>query len=96
MINTPITRTARNRGTAALPSARKYAIDAFARRNYSPDRAAENILRAVQRGATVSPVAPEAWGFYVMKRVAPNLTIRLSEWVGRTLEKRLVAAEKSA
>jgi len=95
MIDTPIVHAVRTRGTTSLPAARKQMVDSFAKRNYSADRLAENILRAVQRGSMVTPVTPEAWGIYVMKRVAPNLTIRLSEWMGRTLEKRFIAGAKS-
>ncbi len=79
IINTPITTNARARGAAADPKVRERAVAFYKRRNYGPDRVAENILKAVQRNRTVAPVAPEAWLSYAIKRISP----RLAGWVAR-------------
>lgn len=81
LINTPITRTARARGSLADPAARERAVALYARRGYGPDRVARNILRAVERDRTVVPVAAEAWIAYALKRVSP----RLAGWAARRL-----------
>ncbi|HTY19669.1 MAG TPA: SDR family NAD(P)-dependent oxidoreductase [Myxococcota bacterium] len=78
VINTPIVRRSRWRGAAASEVARERAARAFARRNYTPERVAENVLRAVQRDRTVAPISPEAWTFYYLKRFAPGLV----RWIG--------------
>jgi len=71
VINTPITLSARMRGVQAIPSVRDGMIDAFRRRNYPPERVADNILKAVQRNRAVAPISPEAWFAYAVKRLAP-------------------------
>jgi NAD(P)-dependent dehydrogenase (short-subunit alcohol dehydrogenase family) len=75
IINTPITRNTRMRGHT--DEDRERAVKLYARRNYTPARVAENILRSVQRGRVVAPVSPEAWFGYGLKRVSP----RLAGWV---------------
>jgi NAD(P)-dependent dehydrogenase (short-subunit alcohol dehydrogenase family) len=45
----------------------------YRRRNYSPDRVARAILRAIQRNQAVVPVTAEAWMFYYARRWAPWL-----------------------
>jgi NAD(P)-dependent dehydrogenase (short-subunit alcohol dehydrogenase family) len=89
MIDTPIVRASRMRGVVDLPAAKDEMVRVFKARGYTPARAAEKILRAVQRDRTLSPVAPEAWALYFMKRVAPGLTIGLSGWMGRRVEARM-------
>ena len=81
MINTPITRHARARGSLADPAARERVVALYRRRNYGPERVARNILRAVERDRTVAPVAPEAWIGYALKRISP----RLAGWAARRL-----------
>ena len=71
VINTPITQSARMRGVQATPAIRDGMIEAFRRRNYPPERVADNILRAVQRNRAVAPISPEAWFAYAVKRLAP-------------------------
>src|SRR5215212_1663837 len=73
MINTPITRSAPARGLLADPAARERVVSLYRRRNYGADRVARNILRAVDRDRTVSPVAAEAWIAYAIKRISPRL-----------------------
>jgi NAD(P)-dependent dehydrogenase (short-subunit alcohol dehydrogenase family) len=73
LINTPITRSARMLGAAATPELRQRMIDIYERRNYTPERVAEAILRAVQRNRAVAPVSPEAWVMYYLKRLAPGV-----------------------
>jgi NAD(P)-dependent dehydrogenase (short-subunit alcohol dehydrogenase family) len=79
IINTPITTNARARGPAADPKVRERAAAFYRRRNYGPERVAENILKAVQRNRSVAPVAPEAWLSYAIKRISP----RFAGWVAR-------------
>jgi short-subunit dehydrogenase len=44
----------------------------YARRNYTPDRVAEQIVATVKRNRAVRPVSPEAWLMYAMSRLAPS------------------------
>ena len=81
VINTPITRNARARGTADDAAVRERVVRLYERRNYGPDRVARKILAAVARERTVAPVSPEAWGAYAVKRVSP----RLAGWLARRL-----------
>jgi NAD(P)-dependent dehydrogenase (short-subunit alcohol dehydrogenase family) len=81
IINTPITRSARARGTADDPKVRERLVALYERRNYGPDRVARNILKAVARNRAVAPVAAEAWLAYAMKRVSP----RLAGWTARRM-----------
>jgi len=85
VINTPITQSARMRGLQALPVLRDGMIDAFRRRNYPPERVADNILKAVQRNRAVAPISPEAWFAYVVKRLAPWAIA----WMNRRLGERM-------
>lgn len=83
IINTPITRTARLRGPAATPEARAQMVAFYERRNYPPERVAENILKAVQRNRAVAPISPEAWFLYYVKRLSPALLRVLNRWLAR-------------
>jgi NAD(P)-dependent dehydrogenase (short-subunit alcohol dehydrogenase family) len=85
LINTPITRSARLLGPDATAEARQRVIALYERRNYTAERVAHGILRAVQRSRAVAPMSPEAWAMYVLKRVAPGLLAR----IGRVLAARL-------
>ena len=93
IINTPITRSARTRGQAATPEARAALVALYERRNYGPERVARNVLRAIQRNRPVAPVSPEAHVLYVMKRLVPNLTARMSEWLAARMERRIQSTQ---
>ena len=60
-------------------------IAAFRRRNYPPERVADNILKAVRRNRGVAPISPEAWFGYVVKRFAPWAIA----WMNRKLADRV-------
>ncbi len=83
VIDTPITRNTRLRGSYDRDSERERIVEGYRRRGYTPDRVARAILSAVQRNRVVAPVSPEAWGLYYLKRFAPGLlrwlTARLGE-----------------
>jgi NAD(P)-dependent dehydrogenase (short-subunit alcohol dehydrogenase family) len=81
VINTPITRSARARGSAADPDVRERLVRLYQRRNYGPERVATNILKAVERNRAVAPVAPEAWIAYAITRISP----RLAGWTARRM-----------
>lgn len=85
IINTPITGRARLFGPDATPENQKRMMDFYERRNYPPERVAVNILKAVQRGRVVAPIAPEAWTMYLIKRLSP----RLFYWVNHRLRERM-------
>jgi len=82
IIDTPITRTSRTRGAFDSPEFRQQMVDAYAKRNYTPQRVAESILTAVHRNRGVAPVSPEAWGLYYLKRLVPGLVGRISRALG--------------
>jgi NAD(P)-dependent dehydrogenase (short-subunit alcohol dehydrogenase family) len=84
IINTGITRSARLRGVAAADGAREAMIAGYQRRNYGPERVAQNILRAVQRKRVVAPVTVEAWAAYYLKRIAPWAIHALARWQARS------------
>jgi NAD(P)-dependent dehydrogenase (short-subunit alcohol dehydrogenase family) len=89
LINTPITASARMRGISGTPEARAALVEVYRRRNYTPERVAANILKAVARKRAVAPISPEAWAMYVMKRVAPGLTARLNRRLQDRLERQM-------
>ncbi len=82
VINTPITESARARGSHADPERRANTISFYQRRGYGPERVATNILKAVDRNRGVAPVSPEAWVLYAMSRISP----RFSGWAARKIE----------
>ena len=82
LINTPITRNSRLRGTAEAQ--RERVVRLYQRRNYGPDRVAGRILRAVQLDRAVMPVTAEAWGMWWLARFAPSL----ARGVARAIDRR--------
>jgi NAD(P)-dependent dehydrogenase (short-subunit alcohol dehydrogenase family) len=90
IINTGIVQASRLRGTQASEANRAEMQRGFARRNYTPERVAENVLRAIQRNRAVAPISPEAWVFYYAKRLAPGAV----RWLGAQLTSRQAAAAK--
>jgi NAD(P)-dependent dehydrogenase (short-subunit alcohol dehydrogenase family) len=100
IINTPITASSPLRGPDATLEARAYMIEVYRRRNYPPERVAENILRAVQRNRGVAPISPEAWIMYGLKRLSPALVAwidrRMGERTRRAIARRSVGGGRSA
>lgn len=80
IINTAITHNSPYRGDNA--DARKAkATSAYAKRGYTPERAADNILKAVDRNRAVAPIAAEAHVMYALARYAPPV----ARWLAATL-----------
>jgi len=75
LVHTNITSTTRFVGTDDVEQARrqKSAHAAYGRRNFTPDRAAKEILRAARRNTAVAPVTPEAKIGLVASRLTPGL-----------------------
>jgi NAD(P)-dependent dehydrogenase (short-subunit alcohol dehydrogenase family) len=73
VINTAIVRTSRMRGATADEKLRGEMARFFERRNYTPERVAENVCKAIARNRAVAPISPEAWVMYYAKRLAPGL-----------------------
>jgi NAD(P)-dependent dehydrogenase (short-subunit alcohol dehydrogenase family) len=73
LIDTNITRTARHVGLSPEEERerREAAARIYGRRNFGPDKVAEQILRAVRRNAAVAPVSPEARFVRTLGRVSP-------------------------
>ena len=86
LINTPIIRSSVLRGAEATPEARERIVRVYERRNYGPERVAENILRAVQRNRTVAPITPEAWAMYFIKRLSPRFAWFVARKLGEQAE----------
>ena len=82
LINTAITQVSPYRGGNG-DARRDKATAIYAKRGYSPHRAATNILRAVDRDKAVAPIAPEAHAMYVLSRLAPPL----ARWTSMALAK---------
>ena len=70
IINTAITTSSPYRG-GDEDARRAKTSAAYAKRGYTAQRAAANILRAIERGKAVGPITPEAHVMYVLSRVAP-------------------------
>ncbi|NNK33904.1 MAG: SDR family NAD(P)-dependent oxidoreductase [Xanthomonadales bacterium] len=51
----------------------------YRKRNYSPERVARAVVRAIRRNRAVAPVTPEAWTAYYLKRWTPWL----ARWIAR-------------
>lgn len=85
VINTPIVQTARMYGSAGTEESRQRGIDAFARRNYSPERVAKNIMKAIGRNRALAPISPEAWIGYYIQRLAPWIPRLLGRLAARQL-----------
>jgi len=59
---------------------KRVAIDAlYERRNYSPERVAKAIIKAIRRNRALVPVTPEAWLAYYLKRWTPWL----AAWIAK-------------
>ncbi|HVM96535.1 MAG TPA: SDR family NAD(P)-dependent oxidoreductase [Candidatus Acidoferrales bacterium] len=93
IINTPITRTSPMRGLAATAGAQERMIKLYERRNYTPERVAENILKAIQRNRGVAPISPESWVMYYLKRFAPWLVAILNRSMGDRMRKEIAASQ---
>ena len=66
-------------GPLATDENRERGVQAFERRNYTPDRVAQGILAAIARNRRVAPVSIEAWAGYYGKRLFPGLV----RWISR-------------
>jgi NAD(P)-dependent dehydrogenase (short-subunit alcohol dehydrogenase family) len=88
IVNTPITGSARMRGPDGTPEARQRVIEIYQRRNYSPERVAAGILRAVQHNRGLAPITAEAWVLYYLKRLTPGLVA----WIGSVAQARTRAS----
>jgi len=90
IINTGIVEATRMRGAQDTDAARAEIKRGYTQRNYTPERVAENVLRAIQRNRAVAPISPEAWMFYYLKRFFPGFV-----WfLGARLRKQQTAAAK--
>jgi NAD(P)-dependent dehydrogenase (short-subunit alcohol dehydrogenase family) len=74
-VHTNIVGTARFVGLDATSerAARQRATELYRRRNFSPERAAREILRAVQRNAAIAPITVEAKAGLLASRLTPGL-----------------------
>lgn len=80
VIDTPITRVARLRGSIDVPGARERMVETYRRRGYGPERVARAVLHAVQRNRAVAPVTPEAWALWWTRRLAPGALRAFVAW----------------
>jgi NAD(P)-dependent dehydrogenase (short-subunit alcohol dehydrogenase family) len=85
VINTPILRSVRMFGPEGSEENRQRGIDAFARRGYTPERVARNIMKAIQRNRALAPISPEAWFFYYLQRLAPWIPRGLGRLAARKI-----------
>ena len=90
VINTPITRSSRLRGSRA--GSRERIIQLYQERGYGPEKVADAILDAVTHRRGIVPVTPEAWLLYLLKRAVPNVAPHL---VQRLVERRFSRASGS-
>jgi NAD(P)-dependent dehydrogenase (short-subunit alcohol dehydrogenase family) len=88
IINTPITKNTRIVGPMSTDETRADIVRTYEKRNYGPEKVAENILRAVEKGRAVAPISPEAWTLYYLKRFVPGFTGWLTRKMGERDKKR--------
>ncbi len=88
VINTAIVRTSRMYGLNEDPELREQGIRAFERRNYSPERVAQGILKAIHKNRGVAPISPEAWAGYWVKRLFPPLVAWFARRSARAQQQR--------
>jgi NAD(P)-dependent dehydrogenase (short-subunit alcohol dehydrogenase family) len=76
VVDTPIVQNTRLTGSLAQKQGfTERMVKAYRRRGYGPERVAAVVRDAVKaRRGGVLPVTPEAWGMYLVKRLAPDLT----------------------
>jgi NAD(P)-dependent dehydrogenase (short-subunit alcohol dehydrogenase family) len=76
LINTSITHSSRFVGLEAAEQEkrRRAAIRMYNLRNFTPDRVATEIVRAVRQNVAVVPVAPEAKALRFISRLSPRVT----------------------
>jgi NAD(P)-dependent dehydrogenase (short-subunit alcohol dehydrogenase family)/pimeloyl-ACP methyl ester carboxylesterase len=74
-VHTNITSTARFVGLDAITerTTQQRMTALYRRRNFTPDRAAREILRAVERNAAIAPITPEAKVGLLASRLTPGL-----------------------
>jgi NAD(P)-dependent dehydrogenase (short-subunit alcohol dehydrogenase family) len=82
VINTAITATSPIRGKEAGERREKLS-SLYAKRGYTADRVAENILKAVDDNKAVAPIAAEAHLMYGLSRAIPPL----ARWMGLQMAK---------
>ncbi|HKJ23570.1 MAG TPA: hypothetical protein VKB65_02020, partial [Myxococcota bacterium] len=75
-------RSARLVGEMDTAEAREDMVSGYRRRGYTPERVAENVVKAMQRDRLVAPISPEAWAMYYLKRFAPGVLRRVSRKLG--------------
>ncbi len=73
IINTPITRNTELRGEDNTEQRRDAVAALYAKRGYTPERVARNILKAVAADKAVAPIALEAHLMYAATRFTPAL-----------------------
>jgi NAD(P)-dependent dehydrogenase (short-subunit alcohol dehydrogenase family)/pimeloyl-ACP methyl ester carboxylesterase len=80
-VDSDITRSTVYVGTdeASQAAMREHAADAYRRRNYTPDRVARQIVRAVERDTPVAAVTIEAKVLHALGRYAPPLARRFAK-----------------
>lgn len=75
LVHTNITATTRFVGTDADTERRRQSASTalYARRNYTPDRVAAEVVRAVEHDKAIAPVTPEAHVALLASRLTPGL-----------------------
>jgi NAD(P)-dependent dehydrogenase (short-subunit alcohol dehydrogenase family) len=86
-VDTPLVEHARFVGEADPEAKRERVRRWVKRRGLSPERVAEAVVRAVERGGELVPVGVEAWALRVLERAAPGSAARLAGAVRRVLER---------
>lgn len=74
-VHTNITNTTRFVGVEATEQQRRQKVTTalYRRRNFTPERAAREILRAVERNTAIAPITAEAKAGLVLSRLTPGL-----------------------
>jgi hypothetical protein len=82
VINTNITRTTRYVGRSATDQERmrNYVSRIYERRNFTPERVAAAVMRAIGEDRAVVSISPEARAMELVGRFTPGLARRLAAY----------------
>ncbi len=87
IINTNIAKTARIKGHDNAEQLRDKVVRFYGKRNYSPEKVARAIVKAIKRNKAIVPVSPESWFGYIFNRIWPAGNRAFWNWATKQIEK---------
>jgi len=87
LVTTNIIQTSRIVGKDNPDQMRSKVDQSYVKRNYTPDKVAKGIMKAIRGGKTIVPVSPESWLMYYLNRVYVPLSRYLARKTAADLQK---------